>query len=592
MKTMSSYETGSRRLAAACVWIALAACADRHEAPCSDGCENDADGGERTMLEPPIDAEPDAGIDASREVDASRPMLCSRVAIAGADAVPLEDRAHGDAITVACGLNDRGLKTLRCENGEWVPSTCRDPDTCRDGETGAKRCGLNQRGAIARTCRSGVWAESECVDPDMCTDGDARQETCGLNGHGHREFACADGDWLGAACIDPDECTDGDAKDIACGLNGRGSIARTCVAGAWRDRECADPDECTDGESDARSCGVLGVGMRECTSGTWSEIADCDAPLSLTISAAGIRDMVHDAKRSRLYITTAAGSSGAVLVYDLASRELEPPLLTGGGFYGIDLSPNEDRLIVADSSIAEETNYVHVIDLESGDVDPIEFQRESSEGGTYSVVFLSDDEALVSSNFQGSGWVPLRRVDLGAGTAMTIRSVRQSTMLVAAAGGDAVAFAESNISSGAFGVYTPSANGFLGSGTGWFVYDVAISRNAEQVSVPTYGGLFVYNAALGDLETIGQYATTLAVGAVYSPVADELYLAWMGADVSLDVYDMETLERVRTIEPEPGMFSWTGNGGFGSGRMRVSRDGRLLFASTGNGAIKVYPTGL
>lgn len=586
MITMTSYATCSLRLAAVCAWVALAACAELHEAPREIADAIDADGGERTTLEQPTDGELDAGIDASHLV------LCSRVPIAGGDAVPLEAREHGGAITVACGLNDRGLQTLRCDEGEWVPSICHDPDTCQDGETDVKRCGLNQRGTIARSCRSGAWTELGCVDPDVCTDGDALDEACGLNGRGQRGIACADGDWLDSACIDPDECTDGDAEDVECGLNGRGSIARTCAAGAWNDGECVDPDECTDGESEARSCGVLGVGTRACTSGSWSELADCDAPLSLTISAAGIRDMVHDAKRSRLYITTATGTSGAVLVYDLVSRELEPSLLTGGGFYGIDLSPNEDRLIVADSSIGEETNRVHVIDLESGEIDPIEFQLAFYEGGTYSAVFISDEAALVSSNFQGSGWVPLRRVDLASGTAMTIRSVRQSTMLVAAAGGDAVAYAESNTSSGDFGVYTPSANRFLSSGTGWFVYDVAISRNAEQVSVPTYGGLFVHNAALGDLETIGEYATTLAVGAVYSPVADELYLAWMGADVSLDVYDMETLERVRTIEPEPGMFSWTGNGGFGSGRMRVSRDGKLLFASTGGGVIKVYPTGL
>jgi hypothetical protein len=78
---------------------------------------------------------------------------------------------------------------------------------------------------------------------------------------------------------------------------------------------------------------------------------------------------------------------------------------------------------------------------------------------------------------------------------------------------------------------------------------------------------------------------------VYSPVADEIYLAWYGASTSIDAYSTTTLQKLRDIAPSGGLFSWNGNGAFGSGRMRVSRDGSLVFATTAASSVVVYPTG-
>jgi hypothetical protein len=303
--------------------------------------------------------------------------------------------------------------------------------------------------------------------------------------------------------------------------------------------------------------------------------------------------MVHDGKRDRLYITTTGtGGTGEVRVFNLVTRQFEAPLLTGGSFMGIDLSPNGDQLIVAEQGSSDTKNWIYRIDLTTGTPQRIDFNLDFYEGGTFTAVFTSDTEALVTSQFKGSGWVPMRRVDLTSGTAKSISSVRQATMLTPSADGSTVAYAESNISNGEWGRYKVGAQTFAESSTGWFVYEIAVSRNASQYAIPTYGGLFIFDGALKSQSTLGTYASVLPIGAVYSPVADELYLAWYGAKTSIDVYSATSLQKLRDIAPTPGLFSWNGNSAFQNGRMRISRDGSLLFATTGTSGVVIYPTGL
>lgn len=127
--------------------------------------------------------------------------------------------------------------------------------------------------------------------------------------------------------------------------------------------------------------------------------------------------------------------------------------------------------------------------------------------------------------------------------------------------------------------------------TSWYVYEIAVSRQASQYALPTYGGLYIFDGALSRKAILGTYAGQLPIGAAYNPVADELYLAWYGSNTSIDVYNTTTLQKVRDIAPTPGLFSWTGNWAFDNGRMRVSPDGKLLFATTGSSGLGIYLTG-
>ncbi|RYZ47044.1 MAG: hypothetical protein EOO72_00490 [Myxococcaceae bacterium] len=469
------------------------------------------------------------------------------------------------------------------------PEPVRD---CVDGASETSACGLNGRGVQQRTCATGRWSEyTPCEDPDVCVDGALDSLSCGLNGRGVQQRTCEAGGWSAPGfCVDSDVCVDGSEESMACGLNGRGTGSRTCASGAWGEPRCEDLDVCIDGDVETSGCGILGSRSRECTSGQWGPQGDCDAPASIALQVPGRTDLVHDARRNRLYITTRDGA-GHVRVFNLKTREFEAPLLTGGAFRGIDLSPDGDKLIVAEGGFSATHNGVQLIDLTTGASRRIEFTLERSEAGTFTAVFTSNTEALVSSNFNGSGWVPLRKVDLSNDTAAKLASVRQSTMLTASADGSTVAYAESNISSGEWGRFSVGAQTFAESSTGWFAYEVAVSRNASQYALPTYGGLFVFDSTLKSPTRVGSYANELPIGAVYSPVTDELYLAWTGAKTSIDVYSTTTLSKLRDIETAPSLFSWNGNAAFVNGRMRISRDGSLLFVTTGADGVRIYLTG-
>src|SRR5262249_23631484 len=154
------------------------------------------------------------------------------------------------------------------------------------------------------------------------------------------------------------------------------------------------------------------AGARRCVSGQWVAIPDCIHPPVATIAAPGRSDMVHDARRQRVYITT-SGDGGQVLSYSLATQQFDPPLLAGGSFYGIDLSPDADQLVVADATFDGTARqcWVYLIDLTTGASRKIMF--DSSESGTFTAVFTSDTEVLVTTNLTGSGGsVPVRRIDL------------------------------------------------------------------------------------------------------------------------------------------------------------------------------------
>jgi hypothetical protein len=57
----------------------------------------------------------------------------------------------------------------------------------------------------------------------------------------------------------------------------------------------------------------------------------------------------------------------------------------------------------------------------------------------------------------------------------------------------------------------------------------------------------------------------------------------------IDAYNTNTLTEAATIDSSAG-FSWTGNGAFVNGRLKVSSDGALLFATVPNG-VNIYTVG-
>jgi len=397
------------------------------------------------------------------------------------------------------------------------------------------------------------------------------------------------------ACT-PAECQNGATQQGNCGLNNRGKVDQTCTNAAWVDTgTCVDPDVCKDGDLAATTspCGFYGTHALKCVGGQFgSTYSNCTAPQNLTIPVVGRKDVMPDMKRKRVYITTSGiATGGEVKVYNLMTRQFETSLHTGGQYFGMDLAPNGDELLVADGAGNGSTDWIWKIDLTTGNATKITFTAGLGEAGTYSVAYTTQTEALVTARQSGSGAVPLRKVDLTAGTGVELRTIGQDSMLAPSADRTVIGFESSNGSNGGWGRYRVSDGNFLDAATGWFLFEIGTNRNGTQYAVPTYNGTYISDGALVGLRTMGVYAGTQPNAAAYSPVADEIYFAWVNSTVSIDVYDTTTYQKLRTVEARTGLFDYTGNHGFDNGHMRISSDGTLLFVTSGSNVLGYVVSG-
>ena len=296
------------------------------------------------------------------------------------------------------------------------------------------------------------------------------------------------------------------------------------------------------------------------------------------ISAPNRVDMVYDSARDVLYIT----SGSSVLRYKTATSSfLAPYTFNLGKLSGIDLSPDGNTLAIADRNITG----IHLVDLQTDKSEPdITFAPYlSGEGGTFTVAYGNNGAILVTSTYNGSGWVPLRRIVPSTGEVKIIKTmVRQDTMLSGSANGKCIGFVEGNISSGPLSIYDVAMQQVTKTiDTNWFTYEIGTNRDCAQFAVPTYGGTFIYDSSLTKLGATGVYAGGQPIGVAYHPTSDIVYFAWVGTS-TVRAYDSKTFALLATFDVGY-TFQNPGNYAFNQGRLKVSRDGSLLFATVGNG---------
>ena len=305
-------------------------------------------------------------------------------------------------------------------------------------------------------------------------------------------------------------------------------------------------------------------------------------------------DMVHDAARSTIYIT----EGGNVLRYHVPSGTFLAPLALGGQLSGIDLSPDGSTLAVADRSGTATEQWVTLVRLSDLAVTKAVMTKESGEDGMWTVAFGADGTLFATARYAGSGWVPLRRLNLATmvwtklGNAYPHNRVNQNTMLAASGNGQTIAFAESNSSDGPWGNIDVASgtvtnrDGYT-NGTSWYNYEVAANVNASQYAVPTYGGTYIYNSAFQKIGTIGTYASAQPVGVAYHPVEPLIYFPWTTTG-QVRVYNAVSFAQVDAYDFQD-VFQGNGNWAFQHGRTKLSRDGSLLMVSV-TGGVRVLQT--
>lgn len=307
-------------------------------------------------------------------------------------------------------------------------------------------------------------------------------------------------------------------------------------------------------------------------------MANAAYSLSTLIPAANRVDMIYDDARHLIYISQGT----QVLRYHVDTETFWSPLEIGGDLSGMDLSPDGQTLAVADRTRSETQVWIHLIDLDTGASTPVGFARAFAEGGTWTVAYGRDHRLLIASRFEGSGWVPLRRYDPATATTETLASIRQDSMLTSSGDAEAVAYAEHNISSGPIGKYdVPSTTLITGPTTGWFGYEIGVNHDGTHVSVPTYGGTFLYDGDWMSLGTIGIYAGPQPIGVVYHPAEDRVFYAW---STTTEVREFETATMTQVAAYDLAYtFTHNGNHAFVHGRLKLAGDGSLLLATVGGG---------
>ena len=301
------------------------------------------------------------------------------------------------------------------------------------------------------------------------------------------------------------------------------------------------------------------------------------------IPAANRVDMVHDAKRGVIYISS---SDGQVLRYHLASASFLAPISTGGEPSGIDLSPDGNVLAVADRSRSDTQVWVHRVDLDADDPESTKLtaSRAFMEGGTWTVAFDATGKLLVTSRFEGSGWAPMRRFDVVTGTYSPLANVSGETMISASGDGKTIAFAEHGMSNGGWGLYDVptgqlvSRDGYLG---GTINYEIASDNLGSQFALPTYDGTVIYDDVYAVVALIGTAPGPRPIGVAYHPVRNLVYFPWTES-AEVRVYDTTTFTHVGSFDVED-TFQNDVNGAFQQGRVRLSRDGSLLMVSVTGG---------
>ena len=299
------------------------------------------------------------------------------------------------------------------------------------------------------------------------------------------------------------------------------------------------------------------------------------------IAAPNRTDMVIDTARQMIYIANGT----EVLRYDLSCDCESTPIVLGGVLKGMDLSPDGNTLAVADESNDGVNTWVHLINLDTL-VDNKVTEPLAGDIGTFSVAYAFDGTLLTTSEYAGSGWVPLRKLDPATGTWTTLASVRQRTMLAASANRKIIGGAEANISDGEWDVYHADTGvidhraGYT-NGTSAFNYEMATNPDGSQFLIPTYQGAIVYDASYQQVTTLGTYAGAQPIGGTYDPVRPLLYLPWTTTS-EVRIYDTSTLTQVGSYDVGD-TFNNVGNYAFVQGRTRMAADGSILAVSVTGG---------
>jgi len=305
----------------------------------------------------------------------------------------------------------------------------------------------------------------------------------------------------------------------------------------------------------------------------------------------GPRAHVYDPARSILYTTTANG----IRRWDTSAQAFLPPLLSGLDLRGIDITPDYSSLIVCDATIQGTEGFLHRIDLASGAATTLSYTREFGEAGSWEVTVFDGGSALVTTSYSGSGWTPLRELDL-ATNQLTIRTnapasgpfswVRQNTQVVRGGDRSLGLLLEDNISSGP-GFTFDSASGTFPAQRNFGSFHsstiASVNRDGSLLALELGNDIQILDPALGDVTRL----TGFRGGVIFHPLSDLLYAVDATRDV-VEVFDTTTWNQVSSFPVGQDVGDSRNQR---EGELSIADDGSYLFLTTATG-VRAFQIGL
>lgn len=304
-----------------------------------------------------------------------------------------------------------------------------------------------------------------------------------------------------------------------------------------------------------------------------SEISKAPLPKSAIFGAP--RDMVFNHAATFLYISTVAGD---IWPFNLATRTFEAPYVRGGQLNGIDITPDDRTLVLAQAKHGIAEGRFEKIDVDTGAVSTFAYRRDGDES-SWDVAAASNTAVLATTNQRS-----LRTIDLSTG-AIGVRTQLESGLarLRTSANGTIIGIGGQQSPRLPL-LYDVSSDAFRSDPSGgYFEFGNDFSVNRD-------GGLFAYRTGHGtSLRSSANYSDlhlfpNLTRAIAFDSARDTLY----GVDSSGDSivgYNTATFTETSRV----GLGETVGNltDVFGPGTMVSSSDGKYLALCTSK-AVRVF----
>lgn len=305
--------------------------------------------------------------------------------------------------------------------------------------------------------------------------------------------------------------------------------------------------------------------------------------------------MVFDFAGQNLYISTA---TGLIKTFNLSTHTFGRTYNLGGWVWGIDIARDDSFILAAQASVSGSQGTFQRVNLATGAITNIHYTRAYPEIGGWDVAIGSNGLAMVTTQFAGSGWTPLRQIDLST-NAITIRTddpgsgaggqVRgaseEGTKVYRSADGTRFLFMEPDSSAGPFFTYSALTNTFGPSFNNNSLLDNsagAVSPNGNLIALSTYSA-FDWPAWLDTAPDLGlvHAFNQIHSGIAFDAVRDILYgvntiTEQIIAYSTITFAELFRLPIGEAIGPPPFVP-------FDTGTLVASADGRWLALETGSG---------